>query len=564
VPRAVRRALEQERGAVAVIVALFLVGLLVIAALVLDLGTGYDHDLELQGAADAGALAGAQQLIDEANASQAGAVAQSYVAQNVAPGDPGSTVQGGNVAFTNGTPAVGERSVAVDLVESHVPFNFAQIIGASEGSVTAHAKAELMYLTGMPQASPVAIPFLRPPRFVMDVDGHFGDLTDPAIGSDSDTGVYTGSSSTSGGSGLHYIFLGARDENNRDLLAPDLVGSVYVPSSSSTIRSIDVSRSHGSGTESVHVTVESTQPLTNLYVWTFSSSFLGLPIWGSSPFPVTPVGTSGTTYAGTVTVTPGFYLPNWEALVGIATGSASSFGAFPFAQPNLACWGVFAPGGSIEYFDQNHYSGAGSVTGIVKTHAFHLGAGITINTADTVFKNTFGENGWGDMFAGASFTQEVEASVGLIAPGSGWRLRPDTENNGNNSGNADIGEVVPVNGSVRSAAGWGVGLLEALNQGKPVAVALVAPAYTGSQWHQNWWGDIGTWWDFVRQFWPNNNQPPATVPIVGFGALQLTGVSLQGTNALISGTFTRSLAAGAWTDVKPKTGIYVETAVLTE
>jgi hypothetical protein len=563
--RTVRSALQNERGAVAIIVAIFLVGLLVIAALVLDLGTGYDHDLELQHAADAGALAGAQQLIlDDLNGtSDAAAVTQQYVAQNVSPGDAGSTVQGANVTYS---PTFAARSVSVDLREDHVPFNFAQIIGISQGSVTAHAKAELMYLTGTPVASPVAIPFLRPPRFIMDVDGHFGDMTDPAYGTDGDTGVYTGSSSTSGGSGLHFIFLGARDENNKDLLAPDLVGSVYVPSSGSNYRSVDINRSHGSGSESVTVTVvyTGTQPLTQLYLWKFSSSFLGLPIWGSTAFPVTEVGTS-TTYTGTVTATPGYYMPNFESLVGIATGPSSSFGVFPAAQPDLACWGIFSPGGSIEYFDQSHYSGAGSVTGTVKTHAFHMGSSIMVNTADTVFQNTFGSTGWGDMFSGATFTQEVEASVGLIAPGSGWRLRPDTENGGDGNGSADIGEAIPVASGIRSAAGWGTGLIEALNSGKPITVTLVAPAYTGSQWHTNWWFEIGTWWDFIRQFWPSNNTPPATVPIVGFGALQLSSVQLSGTNALISGTFTRWLdPGGGWTNVKPKNGIYVETAVLTE
>ena len=52
--------LRDESGAVAIIVALVMVALLSIVALVIDLGGLYDHDRELQTAADAAALAGAQ------------------------------------------------------------------------------------------------------------------------------------------------------------------------------------------------------------------------------------------------------------------------------------------------------------------------------------------------------------------------------------------------------------------------------------------------------------------------------------------------------------------------
>ncbi len=53
-----RSHLKDETGAVAVIVALFLLVLLVVGALVLDLGSLYDRDRELQSAADAAAEAG--------------------------------------------------------------------------------------------------------------------------------------------------------------------------------------------------------------------------------------------------------------------------------------------------------------------------------------------------------------------------------------------------------------------------------------------------------------------------------------------------------------------------
>ena len=174
-----------------------MVALLVLAALVLDLGTGYEHDTQLQAAADAAALAGAQQLITDPGS--AGAMAQQYLANNVSPGDAQSSVKGGNVSQTI-VPAA--RSVTVDLRENHVPFNFAQIIGSTEGAVSAHAKAELMYLTALPMVSPVAIPYLHPASFsirtVTDNNSWFGgnsfnvNLTDPQSGGTSDAGTVHG------------------------------------------------------------------------------------------------------------------------------------------------------------------------------------------------------------------------------------------------------------------------------------------------------------------------------------------------------------------------------------
>ncbi|MCP6756625.1 hypothetical protein NL533_33875, partial [Klebsiella pneumoniae] len=83
---------------------------------------GYDHDRELQAAADASALAGAQSLINDPGS--ATAVAQQYLAMNVSPGDPQSSVNGANVS-AQVSPAA--RAVTVDLREDHVPFNFAQV-----------------------------------------------------------------------------------------------------------------------------------------------------------------------------------------------------------------------------------------------------------------------------------------------------------------------------------------------------------------------------------------------------------------------------------------------------
>lgn len=174
-----RSCLNEETGAVAIIVALFLVALLVLAALVLDLGSLYDHDRELQSAADAGALAGAQELVlSRGNLGSADRLTRRYVSSNTA---PNSSVVEGNLAAW--APVIDAKSVTVDLREDHVPFIFARVIGRSEGAVSARARAEVKYLTGVENLFPVALLIMNPEKFRFvfrsgnTVVGHF-DITD--------------------------------------------------------------------------------------------------------------------------------------------------------------------------------------------------------------------------------------------------------------------------------------------------------------------------------------------------------------------------------------------------
>ncbi len=145
----------------AIIVALLLVVFLVLGALVLDLGSLYRHDRELQSAADAGALAGAEELVlSRGNQSAAENLTRQYVSSNTAPNS--SVVEGNLVAWT---PVIDAKSVTVDLQEDHVPFSLARVIGRTEGSVKAHAKAEVKYLTGVNTLFPVALLIMNPERF---------------------------------------------------------------------------------------------------------------------------------------------------------------------------------------------------------------------------------------------------------------------------------------------------------------------------------------------------------------------------------------------------------------
>jgi len=145
---------------VAVIVALFMVVILVLAALVIDLGGLYDHDRELQAAADAAALAGAQELIySTGSLTAASAKAREYVTLNA---NLSSVVESNLAPWA---PQVDFRSVTVDLRENGVKFSFAPIIGETLGSVTAHAKAELKYLVGINSVAPVALLLMNPEKF---------------------------------------------------------------------------------------------------------------------------------------------------------------------------------------------------------------------------------------------------------------------------------------------------------------------------------------------------------------------------------------------------------------
>ena len=563
-----RRLLGEETGAVAIIVAIFMVALLVILALVLDLGTGYEHDTGLQAAADAAALAGAQELINPAG--NATALAGQYLAGNVSPGDPHSSVKGANVTAQI-VPAA--RSVIVDLTESHVPFNFAQVIGVTEGTVKAHAKAELMYLTAIPQISPVAIPYLHPANFTIqygyDTNSWFGgnsfnvNLTDPQNGGASDAGTYSGSGGSSLSAGRLYAgLLTAKDSNGNELMAPLNVGSLYVPASStSPIQSVNLARANmGGASETVTITVGTygiTDPAVYVDIMLRSGRY--------DTIALNPAGNG--VYSGTRTITPSFV--SGMAVISFATAQPPTGpvpgSTWPSSTTTLASYTMFEPGQSIIYVDQNRYSGSGStsVNAVVQTKAYSFGTPVIVNSADIAFKGSYGDAGFADMLTGATFDDELKLALGLIPMNPAWRLRPDTEG-GNGNGQADIGEQVSIDPSIRNT--WGASLMQAL--GKPMVVALVASSYP-TDTRPAWLTWVGSWpviGPIIMRFldrWFLTHTAPTKLPIVNLGAIQVNSVSVNGTAFTLGGTWTRYLSTGTWTSVKPG-GLYVETAVLTE
>ena len=440
------RPLGEETGAIAIIVAVFMLALLVLAALVLDLGTGYEHDTGLQAAADAAALAGAQELINPAGSPTA--FAQQYLADNVSPGDSHSSVQGGNVTAQI-TPAA--RSVTVDLTENHIPFNFAQVIGVKEGAVKAHAKAELMYLTATPQVSPIAIPYLHPATFNIEyvpTSGSGFSVTLPAGSADS--GTYQGSATGSLRTGQTYAgMLTAKDANGNDLMPPTSVGSLFVPASStSPIQSVNVNRANmGGSSETVRITVgtyQVTDPTVDVNVMIRSGVYDTVHLTSNG---------SGS-YSGTVTIAPSFV--SGMAVVSFVTAASNPpvVGSTWPTGVTLATYTMFQPGQSVIYVDQSRWSGTGStaVGATVQTKTYVLGQPVTITSTDMAFQSSFGATGWADMLSGASFSQELQVALQMIPADPSWKLTCDA----NGNGQADIGEQVPIDASVRST--WGTAL----------------------------------------------------------------------------------------------------------
>ena len=120
-----------EAGAVAVIAALLLVAMTAIAAFVIDIGSLYQERRELQTAADAGALAGVQELPD--NPARAVEVARAFVTANTGRHVTSSV----KLTATN----VANDTIEVRVSDSASPLYFARVLGLRTARVSATARA---------------------------------------------------------------------------------------------------------------------------------------------------------------------------------------------------------------------------------------------------------------------------------------------------------------------------------------------------------------------------------------------------------------------------------------
>ncbi len=132
-----------EQGSVLPLVAMMIVAVFGMASLVLDLGALYISKQHLQGAVDAGALAGADALLQ-------GSGVASATANQIAMGNvQGASYQISVDTDTNTVTVAGSQTV---------PLWFAHAFGTTTGQVHAEATAQIGTLTGGTGIVPIGVP----------------------------------------------------------------------------------------------------------------------------------------------------------------------------------------------------------------------------------------------------------------------------------------------------------------------------------------------------------------------------------------------------------------------
>ena len=119
--------LRDEDGTIIVMVILLLTALVAIIALTFDFGTWYQAQRNLQSAADAGVLAGAQDLPDTSSASSS---AVSYVNANTS-------------GLSSWSPSFPDTSTIDITLTKTVAGSFSQLVGISSKTITVHARAQI-------------------------------------------------------------------------------------------------------------------------------------------------------------------------------------------------------------------------------------------------------------------------------------------------------------------------------------------------------------------------------------------------------------------------------------
>lgn len=159
--------LRRDEGAVAVIVALLALVLIIVSALVVDMGYWYNVRRQLQAAADAAALAGCHELASDASNQEIWDAVTAYANENaVVPVD--------NIAVVPPSPGgesdIGDDYVKVTVSSDAVGF-FARVLGRDTNTIRAQSKAQLGYLVGARSPVPWALPILQVSRMAARVEG---------------------------------------------------------------------------------------------------------------------------------------------------------------------------------------------------------------------------------------------------------------------------------------------------------------------------------------------------------------------------------------------------------
>lgn len=158
---------RNQKGAIAVIIAIVASLLIGFTAIAVDVGYLYEVRRQLQSAADAAALAGAQELIKDGSETDILNVAESYAKQNDFPKDLG-TGEELQMFRTPPQTEIGADYVKVTVTKT-VNLFFARIFGISNSDVDAQAKAQVVYLTGGDKIVPWGVTVIYPSRLTAKI-----------------------------------------------------------------------------------------------------------------------------------------------------------------------------------------------------------------------------------------------------------------------------------------------------------------------------------------------------------------------------------------------------------
>lgn len=193
---------HDDRGAVAVIVAILMMVFILFAALTVDIGYWYNVRRQLQSSADAAALAGCWELIrsgcdaeqDPAHLAGVLNAARTYADRNAIGLASGlhmiDSLTAANPDTGHPYTEVTNRYVKV-TVEATAPALFAAVLGYKDGMIRAQARADAQWMTGMKDVAPFSLPFIDlPARLTVSVgDGPSVDLVRGGDGTWRATGV---------------------------------------------------------------------------------------------------------------------------------------------------------------------------------------------------------------------------------------------------------------------------------------------------------------------------------------------------------------------------------------
>lgn len=257
---------RDDKGAIAVLVAVLVVAFVALSAIVVDTGYLYDTRRELQASAEAGALAGCQELILSGDAGAARACAVEYANLSARKG-PVKALEVRSVDIDTG-----DNSVRV-VVAQQAPMFFSRMFGPATRPVQAAAKARAWQLKGGRYLVPWAIPIVKT---VDRVEAWTGAGSSTLLAEGGDPLQYSGYLSAPAG-GSTDVFVRVYNEYNVPELLVESSGSktddapagrIVVADASAPFTSITLSNDYFPSDEPVYCVIraQTTEPQTDVRI----------------------------------------------------------------------------------------------------------------------------------------------------------------------------------------------------------------------------------------------------------------------------------------------------------